>query len=89
MQTCREHCYVGGYVGSLVMRNRWIEPMVAQWVDAVDVLAKIARKYSQSAYHGFALSLQAEWQYLRGCVPSVGKHLAPVEKAIREHLIPA
>ena len=33
VQTCRGHRYVGGYVGSLAMRNRWVEPMVAQWVD--------------------------------------------------------
>ena len=60
VQTCRGHCYVGGYVGSLVMRNRWIEPMVEQLVDAVGVLSRIAGKYLQSAYHGFATSLQAE-----------------------------
>ena len=43
MQTCRGHRYVGRYVGSLPMRNRWIEPKVEQWVVPIGALAKIAR----------------------------------------------
>ena len=61
MKTCRGHRYVGGHVGSLAMRNRWIEPMVEEWVAGIEVLARIARKYPQSAYHGFATSVHAEW----------------------------
>ena len=60
VKTCQGHRYVGGYVGSLAMCNRWIEPKVEQWVADIGVLAKIASKYPQSAYHGFATSLQAE-----------------------------
>ena len=63
--------------------------MVEEWVPGIKVLSRIARKYPQSAYHGFATSLQAEWQYLCRCVPGVGRHLAPVEAAIKTLLIPA
>ena len=41
------HRYVGGYVGSLTMCNRWIGPKVEQWVANIGVLAKIAIKYPQ------------------------------------------
>ena len=30
VQYCRGHRYVGGYMGSLAMRDRWIEPQVEQ-----------------------------------------------------------
>ena len=30
VKTCRGHRYVGGYVGSLAMCNRWIGPKVEQ-----------------------------------------------------------
>ena len=60
VKACRGHRYVGGYVESLEMRNRWIGPKVDSWVVAVKTIAMIAGKYPQSAYHGFALSLQAE-----------------------------
>ena len=55
----------------------------------IGVLAKIASKYPQSAYHGFATSLQAEWQYLCRTTPGVGAHMGPVEDAIRNVMIPA
>ena len=86
---CRGHRYVGGYVGSIAMRDRWVEPMVGKWVGGVEALAKVARKYPQSVFTGFSQSLQAEWQYLCRCVPDVGKHLGPVEAAIKEFMIPA
>ena len=49
VKTCRGHHYVGGYVWSLAIQNCWIEPMVEEWVAAIEVLSKIARKYLQSA----------------------------------------
>ena len=38
---------MGGCVGSLAMCNRWIKPMVMQWVDAVSFIVKITGKYPQ------------------------------------------
>ena len=86
---CRGHRYVGGFVGSKAMRDRWVEPMVEQWVAGVKALAKVAIRYPQSAYHGFTTSLQSEWQYLCRCVPGVEEFLGPVEDAIREFFVPA
>ena len=63
VKACRGHRYVGRYVGSLEMRNHWIGPKVDSWVAAVKMIAMIAGKYPKSAYHDFALSFQAEWQY--------------------------
>ena len=85
----RGHRYVGGYVGSIAMRDRWVKPMVEKWVEGVKLLAKVATKYPQSAYAGFSSYLQAEWQYLCRTVPGVAEQLQPIEDAIRGHLIPA
>mmetsp|Transcript_37593 Transcript_37593/g.78738 ORF Transcript_37593/g.78738 Transcript_37593/m.78738 type:complete len:434 (+) Transcript_37593:218-1519(+) len=82
------HRHVGGFVGSAAMKNRWIKPMVSKWVQGVEALAKVARKYSQSAFYGFSQSLQAEWQYVCRCVEGVEEHLQPVEEAIQGKLIP-
>ncbi|KAL7549341.1 hypothetical protein ACHAWF_012611, partial [Thalassiosira exigua] len=59
--------YVGGFVGSKGMRDRWVEPKVEEWVKGIEALAKVAVRYPQSAYKGFTDSLQAEWQYLSRC----------------------
>ena len=56
---------------------------------SIEALARVARKYPQSAYAGYSQSLQAEMQYICRVVPGVGKLLEPVEAAIREYLIPA
>ena len=53
----RDHCYVGGHVCSMVMLSRFIEPKVADWIHRVEVLARIAVKYPQSAYTGLTMSL--------------------------------
>ena len=74
---------------SLAMKNRSIEPVVEEWVGAIEMLAKVAGKYLQPAYQGFATSLQAELQYLCECVLGVRQHLSPVETPIRTLLIPS
>ena len=34
------------------MRRKWVDPMVAEWVRGIKELAKVARKYPQSAFVG-------------------------------------
>jgi hypothetical protein len=60
---CRGKCYVGGFVGSEAMLERWLNPMVKKWVTAIEILARIAVRFPQTAYAGLVSSLQAEWQY--------------------------
>ena len=32
----------------------WVEPQVAKWVEGVEALAKVAVRFPQAAYTGFA-----------------------------------
>ena len=89
VKDCRGHRYVGGFAGSMAMRDRWIEPKVAGWVEGIKALSKVAVRYPQAAYFGFCASLQSEWQYLSRVVQGVEVHLQPVEDAIRKFFIPA
>ena len=89
VQYTRGHRYVGGFIGSVRMEERWLLPQVKLWEDGVKAIAQIARRYPQTAYAAFVFSLQAEWQYLCRLCPRAGPHLAPVEQAIRGALIPA
>ena len=81
--------YVGGFIGSEKMQERWLAPMVQKWLDGIDKLARVARRYPQSAYASLVNCLQAEWQYLCQVEPDVGHHLAPLEDALRRKFIPA
>jgi hypothetical protein len=66
---CRGKRYVGGYVGSEAMLERWMDPKVKKWVAGIGILARIASRFPQTAYVGLVSSLQAEWQYLCRVVP--------------------
>jgi hypothetical protein len=78
--------YVGGFLRSEAALSEWLVPQVAQWVQGVESLAKVARRYPQTAYAGLAQSLQQEWQYLQRVVPDCGA-FDPVEEVIRSVLL--
>jgi hypothetical protein len=89
MNFCRGKRYVGGFVGSEAMLERWIDPKVKKWVAGIEILARIASRFPQTAYAGLVSSLQAEWQYLCRVVPGVEWFLGPIETAISAKFIPA
>ena len=71
------------------MERKWLEENVEEWVSGVRALARIAKRYLQTAYTGFVVSLQSEWQYICRAVPDVGEMLRPVEDDIKDDFNPA
>jgi hypothetical protein len=65
MNFVRGRRYLGGFIGSAATKGEWLGDMVATWTAAVETLAVNAEKHPQTAYAGFAFSLQKEWQYLQ------------------------
>jgi hypothetical protein len=88
-QQSEGHRYLGGFVGSGAAEAAWLDPQVDQWVDGVEALAMVARRYPQTAYAGFAKSIQAEWQYLQRVTPHIEQAFAQLEKAIAQVFLPA
>jgi hypothetical protein len=86
---CDGHRYVGGFLGSDDALGKWLGPKIQQWVQGIETLAKVARRYPQTAYAGLTKSLQQEWQYLQRVVPACGAAFEPVEAAIRTVFLPA
>ena len=76
--------YVGGFVGSEAMLERWLNPMVKKWVTGIETLARIAVRFPQTAYMGLVSSLQAKWQYICCIEPGAGQYLEPVESTLCE-----
>jgi len=83
------HRYVGGFLGPDVARRDWLDPQIQKWVRSVKALAKVARRYPQTAYTGLAKSLQSEWMYLQRVTAGVEDAFAPIEKALVEDFLPA
>ena len=66
-----------------------VEEKLEEWVSGVRVLAQIAKRYPQTTYTGFVVSLQSECQYICRAIPGVGEMLRPVEDTITGDFIPA
>ena len=81
--------YVGGFIGDAESQSEWLEPKIQQWVKGVEALARVARRFPQTAYAGLVQSLQGEWQYLQRVVPGTSEAFAPLEAAISEVFLPA
>jgi hypothetical protein len=79
---CRGKHYVGGFVGLEAMLEHWLDPKVKKWVVGVEILARIASRFPQTAYTGLASSLQAKWQYICFVLPGAEHYLGPIETAI-------
>jgi hypothetical protein len=59
--------------------GQWLLPQVKKWVHGVHQLAKVARRFPQTAFAGLAKSLQSEWQYVQRVAQDLGHKFAPVE----------
>jgi hypothetical protein len=81
--------YVGGFIGDSASQAEWVDPQIEKWIDGVKSLAKVARKFPQTAYAGLVQSLQGEWQYLQRVTPGTEDAFAPLEEAIAQIFLPA
>jgi len=81
--------FLGSYVGCGTLKGDYVEGKVAFWTDAIGRLAQVAHRYPQSAYAAYNSCLQGEWQYLSRTTPDIAHHYEPLERAIRDELLPA
>ena len=81
--------YIGGFIGSDEARDEWIAPKLEAWKMGIKTLARIAKRYPQTAYAGLTKSLQTEWTYLQRVVPNIHESFSEIEKAIAEDFLPA
>jgi hypothetical protein len=81
--------YVGGFIGDQTSQSQWLQPKIQKWVEGVQILAKVARRFPQTAYAGLVQSLQGEWQYLQRVLPGTADAFEPLDNAITGIFLPA
>jgi hypothetical protein len=69
--------YLGSFLGATSTRDEWLDEKLATWIAAVRTLAKLAKRYPQTAYTGMSRSLQMEWQYTLWVIPDSRPNLSP------------
>jgi hypothetical protein len=86
----RDGCrYVGGFIGTDEARQEWLAPKIQKWVHGVERLAKVAKRFPQTAYAGLSKSLQMEWQYLQRVTPDTAAAFGPIEDVIAGTFLPS
>ena len=81
--------YLGGFIGLANRRAEWLRPQIEEWAEGVRRLARVARRFPQTAFAGLSKSLQAEWQYALRVLPEVQRAFGPVEDALANDFLPA
>ena len=62
---------------------------VTDWVSETTLLSEIAQTRPHSTHYALTHSLIGRWIYVMRTIPDITSLLAPLEDAIRLHLIPA
>ena len=84
------HCLLGGFIGDKPSLVAWLQPKIAAWEGGIRKLAKVARRYPQTAYTAMVKSYQMEWQFLlRVLPPDCKEEFAPLEMALNNVFLPA
>ena len=84
-----EKQYLAAYLGPREEIEEWMRPKVEAWSHGVRTIAKISKRYNQSAYAGLGMSIHIKLQYLQRTVPALGTMMGTIEYALRDALFPA
>jgi hypothetical protein len=87
--TTEGHKQLGASLGSEDYKQTFVKDKVKEWVSEVNELSEIAKTVPHSAYSAFVQGLRHRWTSIMRTIPDISDLLEPLEKAIRENLIPA
>ena len=76
-------------IGSRAFAEEYVSKKVTDWVSKITLLSEIAQSRPHSAYCALTHGLIGRWTYVMRTIPDIASLLAPLEDAIRLHLIPA
>ena len=81
--------HMGAVIGSSDFKEAYVSAKVSKWVEDVEELAKIANDEPQAAYSCFTKAICRRWNHVQRTIPDIDHLFEPLERAIREKLIPA
>ena len=81
--------YLGGHVGTVESKEKWVSDKVKTWTEAVRSLSRVAQSSPQAAFAGLQKSLQSEWIHLQRVTDGIQDSFAPIEDAISSTFLPA
>ena len=80
--------HLGATVGSETYKATYVEEKVADWINELRVLCRIARCDPHSALAAFTHGLRSRYTYLMRTVPGISDFMSPLEEVIRNEFLP-
>jgi hypothetical protein len=77
-----------GFIGRAQQKEEWLGELVSKWVNVVKTLSVFAERYPQTAYTGFTVCLQNEWQYVQRVVADTACSLHPWRRKFKRVSFP-
>ena len=81
--------FVGGYVGDAQGQKEYIDSKAKEWVRALKQMVDIGCESPHQLFAAYTCSFQHKWTYVQRTVQANGSSYEPVEKVIKEDLLPA
>ena len=88
-QRTEDRKYLGGFIGNVQARRRYVSELVKEWCNQLTVLADIAKSEPQAAYAGFVTGFQHKLNYHLRVLPNIEDLLSPLDDIINSKFIPA
>ena len=81
--------HLGAVIGSNEFREEYIQNKVSQWIKDVEQLSEYAVDEPQLAYSAYTKAVSMRWGFLQRTIPNTKDYFEPLERTIRDKLIPA
>ena len=81
--------YLGGFVGTKIGAETYVNNLQEKWLEELNVLTEIAKSEPQSAYAAFTSGFRHKMTYFMRTIPNLQDVLKPLDKFITEKFIPA
>ena len=80
--------HMGAVIGSEEFKKQYVERKISKWIEDIEALANIAKDEPQAAYSCYTKAISHRWTYIQRTIPNIAHLFEPLEKAIRDTLIP-
>ena len=82
-------CYLGGSIGTTSFTEAYAKTKVTSWTEELLKLSEIANSQAHTAYAAFTHGLKYKWTFLSKVCKDIEHLFKPLEKIIRQKLLPA
>ena len=83
------HRHLGSVIGSKQFSKNNISSLITQWCEEITELSLIAKTHPQAAYSAFTSGYKHKFTFFMRAIENVENFMLPLDKVIKQKLIPA